>query len=125
MSRRIRSSEVQLGESLIIGNSLKLTEGTSFNDDESNKDELHIQLKEKEFKQKLELMLTEAQHQANSIIHDAKNNAAKIIEASEQEMKKKEEDFEHLKINVLNEVKQEGFKLAMKKVNKKHMKMFT
>ena len=84
MSKRIKSSNVQLGESFIVEHSLKFTPVGNFNDDELSNEELSLQIKEREFKQKCDQMLIDAQSQANSIIEEANNKAAHILEESKQ-----------------------------------------
>ena len=115
MSKRIRSSNVQLGESLIVGHPLKITAGEGFDDDsELSREELYLKLKEKEFKQKIEQLQIDAQNQANSIIAAAENKAAQMIEESKQETAKKLEELELLKNNTLEEARQAGTELGFK-----------
>lgn len=113
MSKRIRSSNVQLGESLIVGHPIKLTTGEGFDDAELSREELYLQLKEKEFKQKIDQMHIDAQHQADSIIEEAKNNAARILEESKQSVEKQQEELEILKNNTLEEARQTGMQIGM------------
>ena len=108
MSKRIKSSNVQLGESFIVEHSLKFTPVGNFNDDELSNEELSLQIKEREFKQKCDQMLIDAQSQANSIIEEANNKAAHILEESKQYTAKQKEELEVLKNNTLEEARQEG-----------------
>jgi len=112
LSKRIRSSNVQLGESFIVGHSPKFSAGSSFDDGELSKEELHLQHKEKEFKQKLDQMLLDSQHQANTIIEEAKNKAAQLLEEVKQTAKTQEEEFELFKNNTLEETRQAGMQLG-------------
>lgn len=113
MSRRIISSNVQLGESLVVGRSLSSIEDGDFNDGfELSQEEQQLRVKEREFKLKLEQMQLEAQQQTNQILENAKNQAAQIIAGAEQELQKKMEEFEILKQQTLEEVKQQGFELG-------------
>ena len=108
MSKRIKSSNVQLGESFIVEHSLKLTPVGNFNDDELSNEELSLQGKEREFKQKCDQMLIDAQNKANSIIEEANNKAAQMLEESKQYAAKQKEELEVLKNNTLEEARQEG-----------------
>ena len=112
MSKRIRSSNVQLGESLIVGQPLKITAGKGFDDEELSKEELYLRLKEKELRLKLDQMLIEAQNQAASIINDAKNQSAQLLENSKQDTLKKQEEIELLKTQALEEARQQGFQIG-------------
>lgn len=113
MSKRIRSSDVQLGESFIFEHSSKLSSDGNFNDENLSKEELYLQLKEKEFKQKLDQMLVDSQHQANSIIEEAKQKAAQLLEEVKQTAKNKEEEFELLKNSALEETRQSGMQIGL------------
>lgn len=113
MSKRIRGSDVQLGESLVIGQPLSDVSG-NFNDGALSKEELYVRLKEKEFKDKLDKMLEAAQKQATVIINDAKGKASQIIREAEQEIQKKEEELAGYKNQVREEAKQEGFQAGYK-----------
>lgn len=108
MSKRIKSSNVQLGESFIVEHSLKLTPVGNFNDDELSNEELSLQVKEREFKQKCDQILIDAQNKANSIIEEANNKAAQMLEESKQYAAKQKEELEVLKNNTLEEARQEG-----------------
>lgn len=127
MSKRIRSSNVQLGESLIIGQPLRLNTAGTFEDGELSKEDLYANLKEKEFKEKLDGLLIIAQEKATAIIEEAKTKAAQITQASINETQKKEEELVVLKNNVLEEAHQQGitsgyddgYKKAFKDVHEK------
>lgn len=113
MSRRISSSNVQLGESLIVGQYSKFAVGGSFDDDkELTKEELYLEQKENELKDKFDQMLLDAQAQANSIINEAQIQAAQILKESKQKIKQEEEKFEVFKNQVLEEKRQEGQKIG-------------
>ena len=120
MSKRIKSSDVQLGESFIIGQVFKSSFEGDFNDDaELSREELYSQLKENEFKQKLDLMLAESQQQSASIIAEAENKAAQLSKESELLAVKRQEEFEIFKTAVSEEAKKEGFKLGYEEGHQK------
>lgn len=115
MSKRIRSSNVQLGESLIVGHPLKITAGEGFDDDddELSREESYLRLKERELKQRFEQLQIDAQHQANSIIEEAQNKAAQMIEELKQLAAKQEEELESIKNNALEEARQQGMQIGI------------
>lgn len=113
MSKRIRGSNVQLGESFIVGHPIKIADGEGFDEDNLSKEELYLRLKEKEFKQKIEQIQIDAQQQANFIIEEANNKAAQIIEEVTQLVNKKEEEIELLKNNALEEARQQGMQIGI------------
>lgn len=108
MSKRIESSNVQLGSSFVIGHNPSLSNTGSFDEKELTKEELYAQLKEKEFRQKLDSMLNEAQNKASLIVQEAKNQASVMKEQAEQEIEKSKQELEDLINNVIEEARQEG-----------------
>ncbi len=109
MSKRIKSSNVQLGESFIVDNSFNLSEDENIiGGNELDKEELYLDLKEKEFKKRVDKMLLDAQQEAFSIIEEAKNSASQILEQAQQKAKQQEEELEILKNNTLEKSRQEG-----------------
>lgn len=108
-SRRIVSSNVQLGDSRVVGQPVKSNSSGNFDEPEPSKEELYQQLKEKEFKEKLDRMMHEAKQQADAIIEDAKFKAVQILNDSELKIKEKEEELVIHSNQVLEEARQEGF----------------
>ena len=111
-SRRIRGNEVQLGDSLVVGQSENYQLGGSFDDDSVSKEEIYFKLKEKEFKDKLDKLLGSAQHKASEILNKARDQAAHIIQMAESESQRKAEEMETLKQQVLEESRQQGAALG-------------
>jgi len=97
LSKRIISSNVQLGESY------KLAGGGNSNF-QSGKDDI----KDREFMNKLDLMHQEAQNQANAIIYKAKEQAALIIEQEKEHMRLKEEEAESQRMAAFDKTEKEG-----------------
>lgn len=105
MSKRIKSSDVQLGESFLMEHSLNYSTGEGFG---AGKEEVYARLKEKEFKEKLDKMLESAHRQAKTIIDEAKEKAAEITKEAVRETQKKEEELIIFKEKVREDARLEG-----------------
>ncbi len=98
MSKRIRSSNVQLGESFIIG---------------QNENQFQNSLplyNEIDLTKTPEELLQEASQKANHILEKANTESAQIIEKTNAEVQKQLEELELLKQQTLNLAKEEGEK---------------
>jgi len=91
---RIKSSDVQLGESFIIGQYKKNNNQGYEGDD---------------FKNGLEQMLIEAGQQAKAIVQEAEEKAAKIIKKAEEAALSKAQEIEDLKQQSIQNGLAEGF----------------
>jgi len=109
LNRRILSSNVQLGESKIIGH-------LSQQENEFNKnltlEEIKFQQQEKEFKQKIHQLTVEANNQANLIINNAKAEAENILNNARLEAQRQAQEIETLKNKILEDSRLEGIKLG-------------
>jgi flagellar assembly protein FliH len=108
LSRRIIGSNVQLGDSRVVGQPLKQTAG-SFDEPLLSKEELYQQLKEKEFKDKLDRMMHEAKQQADAIIEDAKLKGVQILDEAAEKIRLQEDQLAIHSNQVFEDARQEGF----------------
>jgi len=108
LSRRIISSNVQLGESKIIGQPLKLEELGGFEDSELSNEQIYLKQKEQELKQRFEQMMETSKTQAQAILDDAKLQATQIIKEAGEEAAQ----IETIKQQALEDARQQGSQMG-------------
>ncbi len=93
MNNRIKSANVQFGDSLIVGQVRQ--EESEISPEERRKQE--EQRREQEFKKKIEQMFSDARNQEKLIIDEARQKAELIEEEAKQKAQIKAEEAENLK----------------------------
>jgi flagellar assembly protein FliH len=104
LNSRIRSNNVQVGESVILGQQRR---GGALSDDEIIEEER--KRKEDDFKKALEVMLIEASSQGRAIVEEAKIKANEIMKTTEETSKKKIQEADIIKREAFEAGKADGF----------------